>query len=59
MGENALKLRLSEQYIEALQEVLTHSQVVMVPKSGEQGSVASPKSIAQILSVYKQVMGSS
>jgi regulator of protease activity HflC (stomatin/prohibitin superfamily) len=54
---DALKLRLSEQYIEALSEILNESNVIMVPKGGDQSSMASPKVLAQAMTVYNQMSG--
>jgi len=54
-----LKLRLSEQYINALENILKKSNVVMVPKgsSSGEGNWASPKNIAQIIQIYNQMSG--
>ena len=52
-GGNALRLRLSEQYIEAVDEILKESNVLMVPDDDSgSGDITSPRNIAQILATY-------
>ena len=51
---------LLEMYLEALEDVLKKSQVIMVPHSqGNSSSSWMPKidEIAQVMSVYKGIMG--
>jgi len=54
-GSQALKLRLSEQYLDALSSILGKSNVLMVPEgsSGGVNDLASPKNIASMIQVYK------
>ena len=54
----ALKLRLSEQYLDALKSILSKSNVLMVPEGkGGSDNLASPKTIASTIQLYKQIMG--
>ena len=55
-GGQALKLRLSEQYMETLSEVYRKTSVLMVP-SGEEGNTGSTQEVAKILTMYKQIVG--
>lgn len=54
-----MKLRLSEQYIDALSEILNKSTVVMVPeeKHGSSSNPMSAQNVAQIITMYKNIMG--
>ena len=58
-GESAaLKLRLSEQYLEVVSEIFQKTNVLMIPEeTGGQPSLASPSNVAQMIATYKQVMG--
>lgn len=58
-GESAaLKLRLSEQYLEVVSEIFSKTNVLMIPEQeGGQPSLASPSNVAQVIATYKQVMG--
>jgi len=47
-GGQALKLRLSEQYIEAFNNILSKSNVLMVPEGASQG-VTSPSNVASVI----------
>ena len=55
----ALNLRLTEQYMEALEHILNKSSTLMIPQSdgGQNEGLTSPKNIAQIMATYKHVMG--
>jgi hypothetical protein len=50
-------LRISEQYLEAVQEVLSKSSVMMIPEEKGSDNMMSPKNVAQIVATYKHVMG--
>ena len=50
-------MRLSEQYVEALNDILTMSNVVMVPEDQSQGG-ASPSNVAGMMAMYNQLIGS-
>lgn len=57
-GSKALRLRLSEQYIEAVDEILKESSVLMVPDDDTgAGDITSPRNIAQILATYQHLNG--
>ena len=57
-GGKALRLRLSEQYIEAVDDILRESSVLMVPDDDSgSGDITSPKNIAQILATYQHLSG--
>jgi hypothetical protein len=45
-----LKLRLTEQYLEALENILRKSSTLMVPPGGSQG-------MAELVTTYKHIMG--
>ena len=51
-SNEALKLRLIEQYLEALNSIFRKSSVLMVPNSGQ------TQGVAEILTTYKHIMGS-
>ena len=58
----SLKLRLSEQYLDAMSSILRKSNVLMIPpQNGEGGSknVFSADQIAQAVSTYKHIMSGS
>ena len=49
---------MSEQYVEALAEILRKSNVVMIPnESATDGNVFSAQNVAQTITMYKQLMG--
>ena len=56
-SEKALNLRLSEKYIDTLHQILRKSSVTLVPPASPNDGLASARNIAQISSIYKQVMG--
>ena len=57
-GGQALKLRLSEQYLETVADIYEKSNVLMTPEDGSgSNDLTSPKNVAQILSVYKSIIG--
>lgn len=47
----ALNLRLTEQYLEALEKILGKSSTLMVPAGSSQG-------MAELMTTYKHIMGS-
>ena len=50
----ALKLRLTEQYLDALGSILGKSNVLMVPENpSKNDNLASPQTIASMVQVYK------
>jgi hypothetical protein len=46
----AMNLRLTEQYLEALERIFAKSSTLMVPEGGSQG-------VAELMATYKHVMG--
>jgi hypothetical protein len=57
-GNNALRMRLSEQYMDALQDILVRANVVMVPDDhGSSDNLTSAKNIAQVMTMYKSIIG--
>jgi len=52
-------LKLTEQYIQAMQEILERSKVVMLPpeKEGARGGDMSAKNLATMFTLYKQMVG--
>ena len=49
--DEALNLRLTEQYLEALEKIFAKSSTLMVPEGGSQG-------VAELMTTYKHIMGS-
>lgn len=59
-GQDALRLKLTEQYIQALNEILARSNVLMIPPSSqhsEGGNHLSVENVAQALTLFKSIMG--
>jgi regulator of protease activity HflC (stomatin/prohibitin superfamily) len=46
----ALNLRLTEQYLEALEKIFAKSSTLIVPEGGSQG-------VAEMMATYKHIMG--
>jgi regulator of protease activity HflC (stomatin/prohibitin superfamily) len=59
-GHDALRLKLTEQYIQALNEILTRSNVLMIPpsdpNSSNNGGWTTDK-VAQALTLFKTILG--
>ena len=53
----SLKLRLSEQYLDAMAAILRKSNVLMTPPQSGSKNAFSPDQIAQAISTYKHIMG--
>ncbi len=58
-GQDALRLKLTEQYIQTLQHILTTSKVLMLPneQSANGGDGFTAGKIATALTLYKQLLG--
>ena len=57
-GGKALQLRLSEQYLETVADIYAKSNVLMTPTDEtNNNNLTSPKNVAQILSMYKSIIG--
>ena len=54
-GVKALNLRLSEQYMEALEEIMKKSSTLMIPEGSSTGELGSPASVAQIMATYNHL----
>lgn len=54
----ALNLRLTEQYLEAFNEIMGKSSVLMLPKSdqGDSGGITSPQNVASVIQMYKHII---
>jgi regulator of protease activity HflC (stomatin/prohibitin superfamily) len=58
LRQEALKLRITEKYLAALQHVLGTAQIVMLPKGPAGGdSITSPQNLATALNLYKKIVG--
>ena len=57
-GGDALKMRISEQYIDIVQDILAKSNVLMVPEGADSDGLGSPRNIAQIMATYNHMSGS-
>lgn len=60
-GEDALRLKLTEQYIEALNEILARSKVLMIPLTDAKNTAPGQWSVEQVasaLSLFKTILGS-
>ena len=57
-GQDALRLKLTEQYIEALNDILSHAKVLMIPaESGNAGGEWNNQKIATSLTLFKSILG--
>jgi len=52
-GGQALKLRLSEQYLETMQQILDKSTVLMTPPETDSGNLGSTANMAKVMTMYK------
>ena len=53
----ALNLRLTEQYLEAFNEIMGKSSVLMLPNSSQDsGGMTSPQNVASVIQMYKHIM---
>lgn len=54
-GESAaLKLRLSEQYLEVVSDIFAKANVLMIPDDNSgQPNLTSPSNVAQVIATYK------
>ena len=52
-------MRLSEQYIAALDTILSESKIMMIPKGdgNSDNSTFNPRTIAQAMAIYRQLAG--
>ena len=58
LSEEALRLRLSEQYVKALHEVYHEGNIITLPASeNAESSGISASTIATTFALYKQVLG--
>ena len=58
LSEEALRLRLSEQYVKALHEVYHEGNIITLPvNESQEGSGISASTIATTFALYKQVIG--
>ena len=58
LSEEALRLRLSEQYVKALHEVYHEGNIITLPANeSQEGSGISASTIATTFALYKQVIG--
>lgn len=60
LNDNALKLRLTEQYLSTLGEVYKEAKIVGLPEStpGSNGNPFSTENVATSIALYKHIMGS-
>ncbi|CDW85053.1 stomatin 2 [Stylonychia lemnae] len=58
-GQDALRLKLTEQYLEALNQILSTSRVLMLPNESGSGNSDqwSTSKIATAMTLYKQILG--
>lgn len=61
-GQDALRLKLTEQYINALNNILKESKVLMIPRevngsSDNSGNEWTTQKIATTLTLFKSVLG--
>ena len=60
LSEEALRLRLSEQYVKALHEIYHEANIITLPanEGGSQGSGINASTVATTFALYKQILGS-
>ena len=56
-GQDALRLKLTEQYIQALNQILSHSKVLMLPQDSSSSGDFSFQKIAASISMLKTIVG--
>ncbi len=56
-GQDALRLKLTEQYIQALNDILAHSKILMIPGESGNSNGVNTKTVATALTLFKSIMG--
>ena len=56
-GQDALRLKLTEQYIQALNQILSNSKVLMLPQDSSSSGDFSFQKIAASISMLKTIVG--
>ncbi len=52
-------MKMTEQYINAMDQILGSTKLVVLPKNGADEGVLNPKTVAGALTLYKELLGNS